>query len=205
MNIYKPTWLYIKQHNVTGLKYFGKTSQKDPTKYKGSGKYWKSHLKKHGNNVTTIWCQLFTSKEDIVEYAVQFSKENQIVESKEWANLKEENGIDGGGVPGLLKGRSRPPHVIEAVRNYRLGKVFGPHCQSWNQNISQSLTGRKLSDKHIENLKTASRPTRSLDAKHKTSKTLTGQRWWSDGKSQIKSKLCPGDRWTIGMLKRVNK
>ena len=37
MNIYsnipspefKPTWLYIKQHNTTGLKYFGKTT-KDP-------------------------------------------------------------------------------------------------------------------------------------------------------------------------------
>lgn len=32
-----PPWLYIKQHNQTGLKYFGKTIRKDPKKYKGSG------------------------------------------------------------------------------------------------------------------------------------------------------------------------
>ena len=37
----KPTYLYVKQHNKTGLKYFGKTTKKDPLKYKGSGLYWK--------------------------------------------------------------------------------------------------------------------------------------------------------------------
>jgi hypothetical protein len=26
-SIYKPTWLYIKRHTITGLKYFGKTVQ----------------------------------------------------------------------------------------------------------------------------------------------------------------------------------
>jgi hypothetical protein len=31
---FKPTWLYIKQHTVTGLKYFGKTTR-NPEKYKG--------------------------------------------------------------------------------------------------------------------------------------------------------------------------
>lgn len=35
--------LYVKIHNVTGLKYFGKTT-KDPFKYRGSGKYWLAHL-----------------------------------------------------------------------------------------------------------------------------------------------------------------
>ena len=36
MSIYQPTWLYVKQHPVTGLKYFGKTTQ-NPYRYKGSG------------------------------------------------------------------------------------------------------------------------------------------------------------------------
>jgi len=57
-NTYKPTYLYIKKHNVTGLKYFGKTVR-DPLKYKGSGQYWLTHLKQHGNDVTTEWCKLF--------------------------------------------------------------------------------------------------------------------------------------------------
>lgn len=69
LSTYKPTWLYIKQHNVTKLKYFGKTTNGDPYKYKGSGIYWTRHLNKHGNDVTTIWCQLFNSKIELVEFA----------------------------------------------------------------------------------------------------------------------------------------
>ena len=44
MTIY---YLYVKTHRITGLKYLGKTKQ-DPYKYRGSGVYWTSHIKKHG-------------------------------------------------------------------------------------------------------------------------------------------------------------
>jgi len=91
-----PTFLYIKQHKVTGLKYFGKTTKKDPVAYLGSGKHWKRHIKKHGEHIETLWYQLFTDEQKMVEYALRFSKDNNIVESQEWANLKEENGLDGG-------------------------------------------------------------------------------------------------------------
>ena len=97
MTIYfKPTWLMIKQHNQTGLKYFCKTVKQDPLKYNGSGKRWLNHLKVHGNDVSTIWCQLFESKDELTQYALAFSTENNIVESKDWANLCFENGTDGG-------------------------------------------------------------------------------------------------------------
>ena len=46
-------YLYIKTHNKTGLKYLGKTTKKDQHKYKGSGKYWLKHIRKHGYDVTT--------------------------------------------------------------------------------------------------------------------------------------------------------
>jgi hypothetical protein len=93
----KNTYLYIKQHSVTGLKYFGKTTKDDPVQYLGSGKYWKRHIKKHGEEfVETIWYELFTSVDSLVKYAKEFSCENNIVESDEWANLKLENGLDGG-------------------------------------------------------------------------------------------------------------
>ena len=97
MSIYKPTWLYIKQHNQTGLKYFGKHSGSDPTKYIGSGVYWRRHLSTHGNDVSTIWCQLFENKQSLIEYASRFSEKNNIVKSNEWANLKPESGLDGSG------------------------------------------------------------------------------------------------------------
>lgn len=87
-------YLYVKTHNETGLKYFGRT-YKNPFKYKGSGVYWKAHLKKHGDNVTTEVVGEFDSLELATEFAIKFSKENDIINSPLWANLIEENAIDG--------------------------------------------------------------------------------------------------------------
>lgn len=112
MKTFKPTYLYVKQHNVTGLKYFGKTVKSDPVKYKGSGKHWTRHINKYGNNVTTVWYQLFEDKQELTEYAIKFSKENNIVKSDEWANLKDEDGLWGGGV----KGAKIKPHTEEHKR-----------------------------------------------------------------------------------------
>jgi hypothetical protein len=87
-------YLYIKTHNKTGLKYFGKTVL-DPYSYYGSGKYWKNHLKKYGYDITTEIYGYYTDKNKCIEDAIKFSKENNIVESKEWANLMIES-LDGG-------------------------------------------------------------------------------------------------------------
>jgi len=87
--------LYVKIHKVTGLKYFGKTV-KDPHKYKGSGKYWKRHLQKHGNDVATIIVGEYLEVSDLLKlHALNFSTLHDIVRSKEWANLINENGTDG--------------------------------------------------------------------------------------------------------------
>lgn len=85
-------YLYIKQHNVTGLKYLGYTSNKDPYKYKGSGTYWKRHIKNHGYCVTTTILLATEDKKDIKATGVFFSKLFNIVKSKEWANLDIEEG-----------------------------------------------------------------------------------------------------------------
>ena len=52
MKNFYPTYLYIKTHNKTGLRYFGKTTN-NPFQYKGSGKHWLAHIKKHGNDIST--------------------------------------------------------------------------------------------------------------------------------------------------------
>jgi hypothetical protein len=93
---FKPTYLYIKQHNITGLKYFGKTTAEDPSQYLGSGILWRRHLEKYGNNVTTTIYGYFTDKNLLIKEALTFSKNNNIVKSKDWANLQEENGVGGG-------------------------------------------------------------------------------------------------------------
>lgn len=98
-------YLYVKQHRVTGLKYFGMTSKKDPYIYVGSGKHWRRHIKVHGKDIETLTVWEFTNPEECERFALDFSEKNNIVESKEWANLRPENGRDGKpvGSPGMKK------------------------------------------------------------------------------------------------------
>ena len=90
------TWLYAKQHKITGLRYFGKTTNVNPYAYQGSGLYWKAHCKKHGwEHVETTWAHPYTNEEILSKEALFFSHVYKIVESDEWANLKDENGFFG--------------------------------------------------------------------------------------------------------------
>ena len=94
--MFRPTALLVQTHNVTGLKYFCKTNDLAKAHwYKGSGTVWKRHLKKHGNDVTTGIMGLYLDRQRCVEAALEFSRANNIVASKEWANLVEENAETG--------------------------------------------------------------------------------------------------------------
>jgi hypothetical protein len=86
--------LYLKTHNKTGLKYLGKTTQ-DPFTYLGSGKHWQNHLKKHGNDITTKILLETHNPAEISKWGIYYSNLWNIVESKDFANLKLESG-DGG-------------------------------------------------------------------------------------------------------------
>ena len=87
-------YLYIKQHSITGLKYFGKTIN-DPFTYDGSGTHWKNHINKHGReHIKTLHVYKFNDQEAATEFALKFSIDNDIVESLEWANQVPENALD---------------------------------------------------------------------------------------------------------------
>ena len=89
-------YLYIKT-SPFGLKYLGKTT-KDPLVYIGSGKIWKRHILKHNltsNDINTDIVFETTDLKELISKGVELSKYYNIVESKEWANLREERG-DGG-------------------------------------------------------------------------------------------------------------
>jgi hypothetical protein len=88
-------YLYKKTHLTTGLKYLGKTTSKNPHSYQGSGKYWKSHIKKHGYNCSTEILKECETVDEVGRWGVYFSELWNVVESDEWANLKTEIG-DGG-------------------------------------------------------------------------------------------------------------
>ena len=116
MSIYpfKPTFLYIKRHKVTGLLYFGKTT-KDPISYNGSGVHWIRHCKKHGEDqIETLWYCLFTEPETLTDFALSFSIQEDIVNSKSWANMLLETGLDGMGSPGRIVSESTKEKISKA-------------------------------------------------------------------------------------------
>jgi len=89
--------LMIKSHNITGLKYLCYTRSEGAqyTTYKGSGKRWKEHLKKHGADISTELIYETACKKDFVKKATEISLHYNVVEDSNWANLKHETG-DGG-------------------------------------------------------------------------------------------------------------
>jgi hypothetical protein len=106
--------LYKKTHRNTGLQYLGFT-KKDPYKYEGSGDRWLRHINKYGYNVDTEILFETTNKQEIKERGLYYSKLWDVVKSKEWANLKPEGG-EGGGVPGMHKGKKRPQEHVDAMK-----------------------------------------------------------------------------------------
>ena len=102
--------------------YFGKTSKDDPFKYTGSGVYWKKHLKKHGNHIETTIIGNFNDEKLCSEMALKFSKDNDIVKSKLWANLREENGFDGAPL-------NHPGHIFTQEQK----EILSKHSKNmWN-------------------------------------------------------------------------
>ena len=66
-------YLYVKTHNITGLKYLGMTRQEDYHGYPGSGKHWIRHLQKHGYDYTTEIVYQTDSMDDFKVFALSYS------------------------------------------------------------------------------------------------------------------------------------
>jgi hypothetical protein len=138
----KTTYLYAKQHSVTGLRYFGKTIR-DPYKYNGSGLKWKYHCNKHGwEHVVTTWVQAYTDKQLLTEEALFYSKVYNIVDSDKWANIIPEDGLGGGSLKGhskpTLKGQKRPEHsaVMKLKMSGPGNAMYGK--TPWNKGLDKS-------------------------------------------------------------------
>ena len=129
--MFKPTYIYIKTCEHCGLKYLGKTINKN-NYYKGSGKYWKRHIRKHNSIIHTSVINYFKEDEEefCKEFCLMISKFFNIVKSNKWANLIVENGIDGG--INIYKGKNLP--------------------KSHSNNISMGRKGMKFKDKHKKNI-----------------------------------------------------
>lgn len=157
-------YLYIKIHTKTKLKYFGKTTR-NVNRYNGSGKHWQRHINYYGrDHVRTLKVWEFQSLEECTAFALKFSKDNNIVNSKHWANIIEENGKDGAppghqGCKGaknghfgkqLNKGKKHRAESKKLVSEKLKGRVF---TEEWKEKIRQSKIGKALSEEHKSNMR----------------------------------------------------
>lgn len=180
MREFRPTWLYVKKHRNTGLLYFGKSMLKDPSKYNGSGKYWKSHLALHGMHIDTVWCELFTDRDDLVEFAELFSSFFDIVKSDKWANLIAENGLDGGSDKG------RPGHAFseEARKKISLANSGRVVSDEEKQKKSAKLKGRVVSEETKTKMKKSNRSSTDT-TRQKISVANTGRKFTEEHRQKL--------------------
>lgn len=140
--MFKPTYLYIKRHKVTGKCYFGKTTTADPEKYNGSGKAWCEHLKENGCLIETLWYKLFTIKDECKQFALDFSRRENIVESDLWLNLIPENGLSGSG---RKVGFKMSAESLAKLSQSKMGKTLSDEHKA---KLSDHWKGRIISDEH---------------------------------------------------------
>lgn len=156
-----PTYLLIKEHIDTGLKYLCKhdaANFSDCENYRGSGTYWKKHLKKHGNKVKTTCLFVTENEKEFREVAKKYSLEFNVIESKEWANLCNEEGQGGDTiVDKKVHGeKSKKTWQNPQVRE-KLLKHLSVHIENIRpraiQAAKEKMTGVPKTEQHKENLR----------------------------------------------------
>lgn len=154
-------YLLVKEHNLTGLKYLCKKSAHsfdECEKYKGSGIYWKKHLAKHGDDVKTTCLFVTEDKQEFKKIAVKYSEEFDIVKSKQWANLCNEEGQGGNTVVdkilhgektsiGLHQPDVRQKHLTFLKEHIKTVQHLGAAA------AKEKLTGVPKTKEHIENMR----------------------------------------------------
>lgn len=186
-NAFKPTALLVMEHNITGLKYFCKTTLLDRVhRYKGSGVFWSKHMREHGFDVKVGLLGFYIDEDRCVNAAKNFSIENNIVDNDKWANLVIETGKNGASLIGERNpfyGKKHSLETIEKVRLQKTGKSVNKGAYQSpekrakisaslkgrkNPVVSEKLKGRKLSEEHKANVIAARKGyTHSMETKEK--------------------------------------
>ena len=131
------TYLYVKTHTISGLKYLGITQQSDPHKYRGSGKRWLNHLRKHGVTYTTEILKECEHPAMLQFWAQHYSDLWNVEKNEEWANLMPETGIN---QPPTIR---TPESILKQVATMT-GKK---HSEETKAKMSNSMKGKNTNPK----------------------------------------------------------
>lgn len=126
----KIIYLYLKESPL-GLKYLGITV-KNPYEYKGSGKYWKNHLKFHNFTLFDVSTDILleTIDKDIIKFwGLYYSKLWNIVDSNDFANLIPESGEFSCLGAKASDETKRKQGLIHKGKKYRLGHKASPETK----------------------------------------------------------------------------
>ena len=193
--------LYVKKHQITGLKYLGYTSAADPHKYRGSGTYWNNHLKAHGAIYDTEILISTDNKEIIAKKGQYYSKLWNIVASDEWANIKPETG-EGGGKPPSQNGRRYWNNGVKNTMStecpgegWIAGKLLYCNRKELSLRLSRIKTLEMTAEKR-QSLRDKSRLNNS------TPPNQTGKLVWNNGVKNTMSPECPGEGWSKGWCRK---
>jgi hypothetical protein len=159
-------YLYIKTSPL-GLKYLGKTT-KDPYTYMGSGKIWKRHIRKHNltyNDIKTEIVFETNNSDELISKGLELSTLYNVVESKEWANLRQESG-DGGDTSKFIDFSNPVFHDSNRSK----------HLNEWIKNVSDDER-KKILRERISNI--------DFDVRSKKSKENTD---WDSWRESIKNR-----------------
>jgi len=177
-------YLYKKTHKETGLKYLGKTISKNPYNYKGSGVYWKYHIKKYGYNVETEILKECSTEEELKHWGQYYSKLWNVVESEEWANLKPEEGSGGGMVAGSA---SAQKHSSKMIGHPNWLKSQSESAKKLIKKAQQELISKLTPDELISRMKNSCcRPdSYTPERSKKISEALTGRTLSDEHKKNV--------------------
>ena len=135
--------VFFLYHKVSpmGLNYLGIT-QRDPYKYRGSGVYWKRHLKSHNfkiDDIETIILFETNNYSELCEKGKYYSELYDVVNSEDWANLIPETGDNS--VLGMKHSEESKRKMSES----RKGKLIGEKNPMFKKLVSEE-TEKRLVD-----------------------------------------------------------
>lgn len=218
----KPTRLYIKKCPKTGLKYFGMSTRIDIENYTGSGTIWLKHLKEHKVTPIHVWNSDWYYDTSIEEFALNFSRENNIDKSELWANRIYENGINKGWTLVNLAGRNlyglngKTANIIDNLNRGRETLKIKMLDPTYKANYSKKMSNKlksyyKINDgsftgkTHTEEAKKLVGAASSVHQKG-SGNSQYGTMWITNGTEnmKIKKESSIPDGWYKGRITKFN-